>query len=460
MAVNTILLDFSVDPSLTKTDGSFTVLSTNIENVLRDFLTGLKTISSFELEGSLIKIFTANRGTVVNLRIYSNGLVTLNIDYYKGEKQEPLLTLELSKIFEQKLAIALDSFRSKMFPPIKRGIPLDVYLSSSGWNTLNSHALERDLKERVVEIKRTQALPILTRGTFMRYYQTSDERILEYDIDNLVFEEVTPYQKVQIVHSKTLGNMLVLDDLQNIAESDLIYTETLMQRGKENYKDKEIVILGGGDGALLYELLKEKPKEVIMLEIDDVVMKACAKYMRSICGDVLDNYSGANYKIIVGDCMKSLEQYIKEGRKFDYIFGDLTDVPISEDHSEQLWAFINKILQMSCKVLKPTGKFMTHLTGTSCPEAVEQYSQYLQKLQPSVKYTMDRAFVPSFLEEWVFCQYRLAVRSSVWSSPALRGCCEGLLIDACREEYLSSRHWTSAATNLSVKRHYIFCESV
>ncbi|XP_076255614.1 spermine synthase isoform X2 [Rhynchophorus ferrugineus] len=362
MAVNTILLDFSVDPSLTKTDGSFTVLSTNIENVLRDFLTGLKTISSFELEGSLIKIFTANRGTVVNLRIYSNGLVTLNIDYYKGEKQEPLLTLELSKIFEQKLAIALDSFRSKMFPPIKRGIPLDVYLSSS------------------------------------------DERILEYDIDNLVFEEVTPYQKVQIVHSKTLGNMLVLDDLQNIAESDLIYTETLMQRGKENYKDKEIVILGGGDGALLYELLKEKPKEVIMLEIDDVVMKACAKYMRSICGDVLDNYSGANYKIIVGDCMKSLEQYIKEGRKFDYIFGDLTDVPISEDHSEQLWAFINKILQMSCKVLKPTGKFMTHLTGTSCPEAVEQYSQYLQKLQPSVKYTMDRAFVPSFLEEWVFCQ--------------------------------------------------------
>lgn len=96
MAVNTILLDFSVDPSLAKTDGSLTVLSTNIENVLRDFLTGLKTVSSFELEGGLIKIFTANRGTVVNLRIYSNGFVTLNIDYYKGEKQEPLLTLEVS----------------------------------------------------------------------------------------------------------------------------------------------------------------------------------------------------------------------------------------------------------------------------------------------------------------------------------------------------------------------------
>lgn len=34
-----------------------------------------------------------------------------------------------------------------------------------------------------------------------------------------------------------------------------------------------------------------------MLEIDEVVMKACAKYMRSVCGDVLDNRSGPNYKV-------------------------------------------------------------------------------------------------------------------------------------------------------------------
>jgi spermine synthase len=52
-----------------------------------------------------------------------------------------------------------------------------------------------------------------------------------------------------------------------MSESDLIYTETLMQRGKENYEGKEIVILGGGDGALLWELLKEKPKFVYMLEV-------------------------------------------------------------------------------------------------------------------------------------------------------------------------------------------------
>lgn len=40
-----------------------------------------------------------------------------------------------------------------------------------------------------------------------------------------------------------------------------------MQRGKESYTGKEIVILGGGDGGLLWELLKEKPKFVTMLEV-------------------------------------------------------------------------------------------------------------------------------------------------------------------------------------------------
>lgn len=53
----------------------------------------------------------------------------------------------------------------------------------------------------------------------------------------------------------------------DMSESDLVYTETLMQRGKEDYKDKEIVILGGGDGALLWELIKEKPKFVTMIEV-------------------------------------------------------------------------------------------------------------------------------------------------------------------------------------------------
>lgn len=182
-----------------------------------------------------------------------------------------------------------------------------------------------------------------------------DERIIEYDIDKVLFDKRSEFQKIQIVHSKTLGNMLILDELQNIAEADLIYTETLMQRGKEDYAGKEICILGGGDGALLYELLKENPKHVVMLEIDDLVMVACNKYMNSICGDVLEARKRDNYEIIVGDCMVWLDKYIKDGKKFDYVFGDLTDIPISDTPSGEIWDFIRTILENSFKILKPDG---------------------------------------------------------------------------------------------------------
>lgn len=182
-----------------------------------------------------------------------------------------------------------------------------------------------------------------------------DERIIEYDIDKVLYDNRSDFQKIQIVHSKTLGNMLILDELQNIAESDLIYTETIMQRGKENYEGKEICILGGGDGALLYELLKEKPKFVVMLEIDELVMQACNKYMSSICGDVLEVRKSDNYEIVVGDCMVWLEKYISDGRKFDYVFGDLTDIPISDTPTGEIWDFIRTILEKSFAVLKGDG---------------------------------------------------------------------------------------------------------
>lgn len=140
-----------------------------------------------------------------------------------------------------------------------------------------------------------------------------------------------------------------------------------MCRGKEDYAGKEICILGGGDGALLYELLKEGPKMVVMLEIDEIVMQACNKYMNTICGDVLEKRTDDNYEIIVGDCMVYLRKYIKEGRKFDYVFGDLTDIPISDTPTGEIWDFIRTILESSFQVLKPDGKFMTHVSG-ACSE--------------------------------------------------------------------------------------------
>ncbi|XP_063378947.1 spermine synthase isoform X2 [Cydia fagiglandana] len=362
MSVQTLLMDFSIDPARLGDESGQKAVFSQLETVLKDYVPNLILAAEVAVDGGSLKLLTGKKGTTVSVRLFDRGLVTVNIEYYKEDSEEPLISFKTAKLLKYAVKSLLDLGRIKLFPFIKRGHRVDVYLPSS------------------------------------------DERLLEYDIDNVVFDEQSPFQRVQIVHSKSLGNMLVLDDLQNISEADLVYTETLMQRGKENYEGKEIVILGGGDGALLYELLKEKPKFVWMLEIDEVVMSACNKHLRSICGDVLERRKGPNYEIIVEDCMLTINKFIKEGKKVDYIFGDLTDIPISESACGELWEFMITILNSSFKILKPDGKFMTHGNGATSSESLELYEQELAKLKPAVSFSKSRAFVPSFLEDWIFYQ--------------------------------------------------------
>lgn len=55
-------------------------------------------------------------------------------------------------------------------------------------------------------------LPALIRGAEVdRYWPTSDDRLIEYDIDQVLYEEDSAYQNIQILHSKQYGNILVLN---------------------------------------------------------------------------------------------------------------------------------------------------------------------------------------------------------------------------------------------------------
>lgn len=360
MSANSVLLDFSLDPTRISDEVSRKDIVKLCKEHLEKYLDTLKITYDMLTEDGYLCVLSSGP-IITTIRFFNQGLITINIEYYRAECEAPKISFEQTRELE--------------------------------------NSLVQNLK-----LNHGQSLPALQRGPVTKYFPTADERVIEYDIDKVLYDKRSDFQKIQIVHSKSLGNMLVLDELQNIAEADLIYTETLMRRGIENYKGKEICILGGGDGALLYELLKEEPKHVVMLEIDELVMQACNKYMNSICGDVLERRKADDFEIIVGDCMVYLNKYMKEGRQFDYVFGDLTDIPISDTPTGEIWDFIRTILEASFKVLKPDGRFMTHGNGVSCPESLQMYEEQLGKLTPAVTYTKCTAFVPSFMEEWVFYQ--------------------------------------------------------
>lgn len=62
------------------------------------------------------------------------------------------------------------------------------------------------------------------------------------------------------------GHICVMTSV-DLAESDLPYTQAIMGSGKERYAGKEVLILGGGDGGILCEAVKLKPKMITMVEI-------------------------------------------------------------------------------------------------------------------------------------------------------------------------------------------------
>ncbi|XP_021474382.1 spermine synthase [Oncorhynchus mykiss] len=270
-------------------------------------------------------------------------------------------------------------------------------------NLLN--ALEKKLKSILHgNIRGVKRLPALTRGAAVdRYWPTADGRLVEYDIDRVVYDEDSAYQNIKILHSQQFGNILILNGDVNLAESDLPYTQAIMGRGKENYTGKEVLILGGGDGGILAEAVKLKPKMITMVEIDQMVIDGCRTHMRKACGSVLDNLKGDCYQVLVEDCVPVLKKYVEEGKTFDYVINDLTAVPISTAPEEDsTWEFLQLILDLSIKVLRPTGKYFTQGNCANLTEALALYEEQLGRLSCPVDFSKEVVCVPSYMELWVF----------------------------------------------------------
>ena len=77
-----------------------------------------------------------------------------------------------------------------------------------------------------------------------------DDRLLEYNFSEVLFSRQSDFQHVLIVDTPDFGRLLCLDYMTNLAESDTqAYTHSVMNLPHEDFGGKEVLILGGGDGA-------------------------------------------------------------------------------------------------------------------------------------------------------------------------------------------------------------------
>ncbi|XP_010793359.1 spermine synthase [Notothenia coriiceps] len=354
MALRHYTLDFKLSTAVDS--------ATTVPHLLSIFHEQEMTETVHETNGhGYLGTFVGKNGRLAILRVHSHGLVTVDLQCYEGDNIAQLDNL-------------LNALETK---------------------------LKMILNGNITRIKR---LPALVRGAEVdRYWPATDDRLLEYDMDQLVYEEDSPYQNIKILHSQQYGNVLILDDDINLAESDLTYTQAIMGNGRESYAGKEVLILGGGDGGILFEMVKQKPKMITMLDIDQKVIDACKKYMRRTCGNILDSLEGDCYQILVEDCVPVLRKYVQEGKTFDYVINDLTAIPIStEPEEDSTWEFLRLILDLSIKVLHPSGKYFTQGNAQTMTEALRLYEEQLKKLSCPVGFSKEVVCVPSYLEQWVF----------------------------------------------------------
>jgi len=246
-------------------------------------------------------------------------------------------------------------------------------------------------------------LPSIKRGGPLRRYDVgAGGNLIEYDFEEVVFHGKSEYQDVRIMKTKQFGNVLYLDNDLNLAESDLSYTKAITGNGKEDYKGKEVLVLGGGDGGILRHLKDTGAKMITMIDIDGMVVEAAKKHLRGICGDSMDQMKGDNYEIIVDDCVKWLKTYASEGKKFDFIINDLTAIPVSTTPHGSHWDFLRMILQLSFDVLADHGKYFTQGNSLLSENALKMYEDQLEVLNCPISFSKESVCVPSYMEMWVF----------------------------------------------------------
>ena len=115
--------------------------------------------------------------------------------------------------------------------------PLFIRLFESNNDVLK---FESRLKEFLMDCQ-SQSLPIMTRGLPVSpYWTTTDDRLVEAPITRVLYDQQSEHQHIRVLDTTDFGKLLVLDDQANLAESDLVYTTTLMGAGAEDYRDKQV----------------------------------------------------------------------------------------------------------------------------------------------------------------------------------------------------------------------------
>lgn len=95
MSVQTILLDFSLEPARVGDESGQKTVFGQLETVLKDYIPNLYLVADIKIDGGSLKLLTGKKGTSVTIRVFDRGLITVNIEYFKEDTEDPLISFKV-----------------------------------------------------------------------------------------------------------------------------------------------------------------------------------------------------------------------------------------------------------------------------------------------------------------------------------------------------------------------------
>ncbi|MGB6986650.1 MAG: hypothetical protein WBD74_11820 [Candidatus Aquilonibacter sp.] len=218
----------------------------------------------------------------------------------------------------------------------------------------------------------------------------------QHAIENVYFTGRSDFQQVAVISTPVFGKMLILDgDTQSSQGDEKIYHETLVHPAMAGAADRsEVLILGGGEGATLREVLRHPAvKRCTMVDIDGLVVDLSKKYLPEWADGAFDE---PRANVVIGDALAYMREH---DEKYGVIISDLTE-PLEDSPSNML--FNEDVFKLIKSRLAPGGIYVLQ-ASTAAFHNYSLHCKMSRTLRRHYKYVPSFfTYVPAFDTDWAF----------------------------------------------------------
>ena len=153
----------------------------------------------------------------------------------------------------------------------------------------------------------------------IREYHASSTGLF-FTVDSFLYSKRSPYQKIEVFANESFGKILLLDGLVQTTEKDeFFYHEMLVHPACTTHSSPQnILVIGGGDGGALKEILRYPVESVCHVEIDAQVIEVGKEYFPWLSSCLKDK----RVDLVIADGLEFLKE---TERRFDIIFVDSSE---------------------------------------------------------------------------------------------------------------------------------------